>query len=86
MPCCRFWPVDEKQAYVDSTHLNSSDKVSRIIYGADEMHIIINTLLINYHFDLTLFIILRLKCKVNLFMNLFQSFILTFTLDIWACY
>ncbi len=21
MPCCKFWPVDEKQAYVDSTHL-----------------------------------------------------------------
>ncbi len=32
MPCCTFWPVDEKQAYVDSTHLNNSDKVSRIIY------------------------------------------------------
>ncbi len=30
MPCCKFWPVDEKQAYVDSTHLNNSDKLSRI--------------------------------------------------------
>ncbi len=26
---------------VDSTHLNNSDKVSRIIYGADKIHIII---------------------------------------------
>ncbi len=26
MPCSKFWPVDEKQAYVDSTHLNNSDK------------------------------------------------------------
>ncbi len=23
MPCCRFWPVDEKQAYVDLTHLSA---------------------------------------------------------------
>ncbi len=30
-PCCTFWPVDEKQAYVDSTHFNNSDKLSRII-------------------------------------------------------
>ncbi len=41
MPCCKFWPTDEKQAYVDSTHLNNSDKLSRIIYGADKIHIII---------------------------------------------
>ncbi len=27
----KFWPVDEKQANVDSTHLNNSDKLSRII-------------------------------------------------------
>ncbi len=31
--------VDEKQAYVDSTHLNNSDKLSRNIYGADKIHI-----------------------------------------------
>ncbi len=54
MPCGKFWPVDEKQAYVDSTHLNNSDKVSRIIYGADKIH---NHLLVNYHFNLTLFFI-----------------------------
>ncbi len=30
MPCSTFWLVDEKQAYVDSTHLNNSDKLSRI--------------------------------------------------------
>ncbi len=41
MPCCKLWPVEEKQAYVDSTHLNNSDKLSRIIYGSDKMHIII---------------------------------------------
>ncbi len=41
MPCCKFWPVDEKQVYLDSTHLNNSDKFSRIIYGADKMHVII---------------------------------------------
>ncbi len=41
MPCCKRWPVEEKQAYVDSTHLNNSDKLSRIIYGSDKMHIII---------------------------------------------
>ncbi len=51
MPCCTFWPVEEKQAYVDSTHLNNSDKLSRIIYGADKIQ---NHLLTNYHFDLTL--------------------------------
>ncbi len=48
MPCCKLWPVDEKQAYVDSTHLNNSDELSRIIYGVDKIH---NHLLINYHFD-----------------------------------
>ncbi len=26
MPCCKYWPVEEKQAYVDSTHLNNSFK------------------------------------------------------------
>ncbi len=41
MPCCRFWPVEEKQVYVDSTHLNNSDKLSRIIYGADKIQLII---------------------------------------------
>ncbi len=41
MLCCKFWPVEEKQVYVDSTHLNNWDKLSRIIYGADKMHIII---------------------------------------------
>ncbi len=41
MPCCTFQPVDKKQAYVDSTHLNNSDKLCRIIYGADKIHIII---------------------------------------------
>ncbi len=41
MPCSKFWLVVEKQAYVDSTHLNNSDKVSKAIYGADKMHIII---------------------------------------------
>ncbi len=41
MAFCKFWLVDEKQVYVDSTHLNNSDKLSRIIYGADEIHIII---------------------------------------------
>ncbi len=34
-----------------------------------------NHLLINYHFNLTRFFILRLKCEVYLFMKLFQSFI-----------
>ncbi len=38
MPCCKFWPADEKQAYVDSTHLNNSDKVSKIIYRANKIH------------------------------------------------
>ncbi len=28
MPCCRFWPVDEKQAYVDSAYLDKN----QIIY------------------------------------------------------
>ncbi len=46
MPCCRFWPVDKKQVYVDSTHLNNLDKSSRIIYGADEIHIIIYSIII----------------------------------------
>ncbi len=23
IPCCKFWPFEEKQAYVDSTHLNN---------------------------------------------------------------
>ncbi len=41
MPCCKLWPVEEKQAYVDSTHLNNSDKLSRIIYGAYKINIII---------------------------------------------
>ncbi len=41
MPRCTFWPVEEKQAYVDSTHLNNSEKVSRIIYGVDKIHKII---------------------------------------------
>ncbi len=41
MPCCKFWPVSEKQAYAHSTHLNNSDKSSRIIYGADKIHIIV---------------------------------------------
>ncbi len=27
--------------YVDSTHLNNSDKLSRIIYGADKIQLII---------------------------------------------
>ncbi len=36
-----LWPVDEKQAYVDSTHLNNSEKWSWIIYGTDKIHIII---------------------------------------------
>ncbi len=40
MPCFKFWPVEEKHAYVDSSHLNNSDKVSIIIYGADKLHII----------------------------------------------
>ncbi len=31
----------EKQALVDSTHLNNSDKLSRIIYGAEKIQIII---------------------------------------------
>ncbi len=31
---------EEKLAYVDSTHLNNSDKLPRIIYGADKIHII----------------------------------------------
>ncbi len=44
MPCSKFWPVDEKQAYVDSTHLNNSDKVSRIIYGADKIQSFISQL------------------------------------------
>ncbi len=39
MPCFKFGPVEEKHAYVDSTHLNNSDKVSRIIYEADKLHI-----------------------------------------------
>ncbi len=50
MPCCKFWPVDEKQAYVNSTHLNYSDKLSRIMEQIKYNH-----LLINYPFDLTLF-------------------------------
>ncbi len=29
---------DEKQAYVDATHLNNSNKICRIIYGADKIH------------------------------------------------
>ncbi len=33
--------VDEKQAHVDATHLDNSDKLSRITYGADKIHIII---------------------------------------------
>ncbi len=42
MPCCKFdGRLMEKQAYVDSTHLNNPDNLSRIIYGADKMHIII---------------------------------------------
>ncbi len=32
--------VDEKQAYVDCTHLNNSDKLSRIIYEADKINVI----------------------------------------------
>ncbi len=37
MPWGRFWPVDEKQAYVDSAYLKkNSDNLSRIIYGADK--------------------------------------------------
>ncbi len=36
-----LWPVDEKQAYVDSTHLNNSEKWSWIIYGTDKIHKII---------------------------------------------
>ncbi len=44
MPCCKFWPVDEKQAYVDSTHLNNSDKLCRIIYGSDKIQSFINQL------------------------------------------
>ncbi len=50
MPCCKLLPVDVKQAYVDSTLLNNSDKLS---YEADLIHIY-NHLLINYHFDYTL--------------------------------
>ncbi len=37
--------IDEKQAFVDSTHLNNSDKLSRIIYGADKIHIMCFTVL-----------------------------------------
>ncbi len=36
---------------MDSTHLNSSDKLSRINYEADKIH---NNLLTNYNLDLTL--------------------------------
>ncbi len=61
MPCCKFWPVDEKQAYVDSTHLNNSDKLSRIIYGADKIH-----------FDLTLFWNVRFTFLLNFFKALFE--------------
>ncbi len=32
-PCCKVWPVDEKQAYVDSTQLNNSNKLSRVNYA-----------------------------------------------------
>ncbi len=41
MSCYNFWPVEEKQAYVDFTHLNNSDKLSRIIYRTDKIHKII---------------------------------------------
>lgn len=34
MSCCKFRLVDEKQADVDSIHLNNSYKISRIINGA----------------------------------------------------
>ncbi len=37
----------QKQAYVDSIHLNNLDKVSKINHGANKIH----HLLINYHFD-----------------------------------
>jgi len=52
--CCKFCLVDEKQAYVDSTDLNNSDKLSRIIYGGYKTH---KCVFINYHCDLTLFFI-----------------------------
>ncbi len=43
-PAIDFYRLMEKQAYVDSTHLNISDTVSIIIYGTDKIH---NHLIIN---------------------------------------